>query len=66
MTTILNSIGRDAACAAASALITFVLTATFLESTSVVPGGRSEGWRAVTLQPQHVWIGQPEPAVLVD
>ena len=65
MTTSINSLGRDAACAAASALITFVLTLTFVESTSVVPGSHSEGWH-VALQPQHAWIGQPQPAVLVD
>jgi hypothetical protein len=61
---------RDLACGAAAALITLVLSASFVQSTSVPPGmhaaASSTAHLFIALQPQHAWFGQPEPAVLVD
>ncbi len=57
---------RELACGAAAALITFGLSATFVESTSSPPGLRSWPPVFVQVQPRHAWFGQPEPAVLVD
>ena len=66
MTTMIDNLRRDAACGAAAALITLALSATFVQSTSVVPGAPGRGWHIVAVEPQHAWFGQPEPAVLVD
>jgi len=58
---------RDLACGAAAAVITLILSVSFVQSTSVPPGTRAaSGHVFVALQPEHPWFGQPEPAVLVD
>jgi hypothetical protein len=55
---------RDLTCALGATLITLVLSLTFVHTTSVVPGTpHSAGIPIVEL---HGWVGQPEPAVLVD
>jgi hypothetical protein len=66
MNTFISSVYRDLTCAAAAALITLILSLTFVQSTSVPPGMHTAGNAFVALQPQHAWFGQPEPAVLVD
>ncbi len=66
MTTFIDTLRREVACGAAAALITFVLSLAFVQSTSVAPGVHADGRHIVALQPQHAWFGQPEPAVLVD
>ena len=61
---------RDLACGAAAALITLILSASLVQSTSVPPGmptaGRHMTHVFTALQPRDAWFGQPEPAVLVD
>ncbi|HEV3181500.1 MAG TPA: hypothetical protein VGY90_01675 [Steroidobacteraceae bacterium] len=57
---------RDITCGAAAALITLMLSLTFLQSTSLPPGARAGTSVFLQVQPQHAWFGQPEPAVLVD
>jgi hypothetical protein len=61
---------RDLACGAAAALITLILSASFVQSTSVPPGMHAVGPHTphvfIALQPRDAWFGQPEPAVLVD
>ena len=66
MTTLIDTVRRDVACAAAAAMITLVTSLAFVQSTSVAPGTHAEVRHIVALQPQHAWFGQPEPAVLVD
>jgi hypothetical protein len=56
---------RDLACGAAAALITLILSLTFVQTTSAPPGAHQAAV-FVAIQPQHAWFGQPEPAVLVD
>jgi hypothetical protein len=61
---------RDLACGAGAALITLILSASFVQSTSAPPGFHPVGSHTthvfVALQPRDAWFGQPEPAVLVD
>ncbi|HEY1874977.1 MAG TPA: hypothetical protein VGG67_11285 [Steroidobacteraceae bacterium] len=57
---------RDLTCGAAAALITLMLSLTFVESTAYPPGARAGAVLFMQIQPQHAWFGQPEPAVLVD
>jgi hypothetical protein len=57
---------RDVACGTAAALITVALSLAFVQSTSVPPGARPVQNASLTAPRQHVWFGQPEPAVLVD
>jgi hypothetical protein len=61
---------RDLTCGAAAALITLVLSASFVQSTEVAPGMRAAAGSTahlfIALQPRHAWFGQPKPAVLVD
>ena len=66
MNTLVSTVYRDLACGAAAALITFVLSVTFVQSTSLPPGMHAAGTVFVAVQPEHAWFGQPEPAVLVD
>ena len=66
MTTFASTVYRDVTCAAAAALITFVVSLIFVQSTAVPPGMHAAATRTVAVQPQHAWFGQPEPAVLVD
>jgi hypothetical protein len=69
MNTLLNNSLKAFACGAAALAITAVMSASFVQSTSVV---RNETynptpWTAkLTARPVHSWFGQPEPAVLVD
>jgi hypothetical protein len=56
---------RDVTCGAAAALITLILSLTFVQTTSLPPG-MHQAAVFVAIQPQHAWFGQPEPAVLVD
>jgi hypothetical protein len=55
---------RDLTCALGATLITFILSLTFVQTTSVVPGTPHSA--AITIVELHGWVGQPEPAVLVD
>jgi hypothetical protein len=58
---------RDVTCGAAAAIITLILSFTFVETTSLPPGAAHAGVAVfVAIQPYHAWFGQPEPAVLVD
>jgi hypothetical protein len=66
MNTLVSTLYRDLACGMAAALITLVLSVTFLQSTAVAPGARAAAGLFVPVEPLHAWFGQPEPAVLVD
>jgi hypothetical protein len=66
MTTLLATATRDVTCAAGSVLITLVLSFTFVQSTAAAPRVRVSETPRVTLERLHGWVGQPEPAVLVD
>jgi hypothetical protein len=57
---------RQLTCGGAAALITLVLSVTFVHSTSLPPGAHAGAGVFVQMQPQGAWFGQPEPAVLVD
>jgi hypothetical protein len=57
---------RQLTCGAAAALITLLLSLTFVESTSLPPGAHAGTAVFVQVHPRHAWFGQPEPAVLVD
>jgi hypothetical protein len=65
MNTFVSALYREVTCGAAAILITLVLGAAFVRSTSVAPGQAGSG-RVLALQTTHGWFGQPEPAVLVD
>ena len=66
MNTFTSKIYRELTCGAAAALITLLLSLTFVQSTSLPPGAHD--WPAVfvAVEPHNAWFGQPEPAVLVD
>jgi hypothetical protein len=66
MSTLISALYRDVTCGAAAILITLVLGAAFVQSTSVTPGTPAGTARVLALQTTHGWFGQPEPAVLVD
>jgi len=66
MSTLMSTACRDVTCAAGATLITLLLSMTFVESTAVAPGMRAARAAAHTREPLHGWIGEPEPAVLVD
>jgi hypothetical protein len=66
MTTLIDTVRRDVTCGAAAALITFTLSATFVQSTAMAPGTHADARHGIALPPLHAWFGQPEPAVLVD
>jgi len=57
---------RELTCGAGAALITLLLSVTFVQSTSLPPGTQAGVVMFMPVQPQHPWFGQPEPAVLVD
>ena len=61
-----STLYRDLACGTAAALITLMLSLTFVQSTALPPGARGGTDWFVQVQLQHAWFGQPEPAVLVD
>ena len=66
MDTFTSMVYRQLSCGAAAALITLVLSLTFVQSTALPPGTHSGTDWFVQMQPQHAWFGQPHPAVLVD
>ena len=66
MNTFANALYRDLTCGVAAILITAVLGMGFVASTAVPPGTHAAAARTVSVQPEHAWFGQPEPAVLVD
>jgi len=66
MNPFVSTVYRDVTCAAAAVLITLLLSAAFVQSTSVAPGSRPEARHAFALRSAPGWFGQPEPAVLVD
>jgi hypothetical protein len=66
MNTFVSALYRDVTCGAAAILITLVLGAAFVQSTSLAPGAHAGTARVLALQTTHGWFGQPEPAVLVD
>ena len=66
MNTIKNSL-KTLACGMGALAITAVLSWTFVQSTSAVPGAAASTQMAkLTIQQRHVWFGQSQPAVLVD
>jgi hypothetical protein len=66
MSPFISTVQRDVTCGAGAVLITLILSAAFVESTSVAPGTRPGARHVLALQSAHGWFGQPEPAVLVD
>jgi len=66
MNPLVATLYREVTCGAAAVLITLLLSAAFVHSTSVAPGSRPEGRHVLALQSAPSWFGQPEPAVLVD
>jgi hypothetical protein len=66
MNTLPSILYRDATCGAAAVLITLILSMAFVQSTSLPPGAHAPAAVFVSVEPQHAWFGQPEPAVLVD
>ena len=66
MNPLVSNVYREVTCGAAAVLITLLLSAAFVESTSVAPGSRPQARHVLALQSAPGWFGQPEPAVLVD
>ena len=66
MNTVTTRLCRNVTCGAAAALITLMLSLSFVESTALPPGTRAVGALVFAQQPLHPWFGQPQPAVLVD
>ena len=66
MSTYVSMRYREITCATAAALITLLLSATFVQSTSAPPGAHAWPVVFVQIEPQNARFGQPEPAVLVD
>jgi len=66
MNTFAPTLYRELTCGGAAALITLLLSVTFVQSTSLPPGAHAGAPVFVQMQPYHAWFGQPEPAVLVD
>ncbi len=57
------------ACGAAAAVITLLVSFSFVHSTAVVHNESYSAtpWVAkLSVEPSHAWFGQPQPAVLVD
>ena len=65
MNTRSSTLYRDVTCGAAAALITLMLSLSFIESTAVPPGSHATV-SLIAEQPLQPWFGQPQPAVLVD
>jgi hypothetical protein len=57
---------RHLAAAAAATLITVVLAMSFVQSTALPPGARSETSQTAAQTGMPTWFGQPQPATLVD
>lgn len=70
MDTFLNNGLKTMACGAAALVITLAMSLSFVQSTAEVrntAGVHSTSWMAkLSVEPQHAWFGQPQPAVLVD
>ena len=66
MDTFTSRVLRQCTCGAAAALITLLLSLTFVQSTSLPPGAHAGAAVFGQVDPRHAWFGQPEPAVLVD
>jgi hypothetical protein len=69
MNTLINNGLKALACGTAALAITAVVSLSFVQSTAVVHNTpvTTKPWMAMlTVQPAHVWFGQPQPAVLVD
>ncbi len=69
MNAMINSGLKNVACGAAAALITAVFAMAFVQSTAAAPwsnDGASARVATLSIQPDHAWFGQPQPAVLVD
>jgi hypothetical protein len=65
MNTFVSTLGRDVTCAAAAAVITLIVGATFVDATRQPPGVPAHATTVASVQPP-AWFGQPQPAVLVD
>jgi hypothetical protein len=70
MNALVNNGLKMLSCGAAAAVITLVVSMSFVHSTAVV---HNESYPATThwmaklsVEPSHAWFGQPQPAVLVD
>jgi hypothetical protein len=66
---VLNSGLKAVACGMGALAITAVMSWSFVQSTSVVPGSSAAPtvkMAKLTIQQRHVWFGQSQPAVLVD
>ena len=57
---------RHLTAATAAALITLVIAASFVQSTALPPGARTEATTAAEQSGMPSWFGQPQPATLVD
>ena len=69
MNTFVNKSLKVLACGSAAAAITLVTSLSFIQSTAVVhntPIAATPWMAKLSVQPAHVWFGQPQPAVLVD
>jgi hypothetical protein len=71
MNALINNGLKVLACGAAAVVITALGSAAFLHDTAVVHTDAGyttlAPWVAkLSVQPDHAWFGQPEPAVLVD
>ena len=70
MNTMLNNGLKMVTCGAAALVITLAASYSFVQSTAVVRGNNytPAPWMAMlsTHHPVHFWLGQPQPAVLVD
>jgi hypothetical protein len=63
----LNTSLKAVACGMGALAITAVLSWSFVQSSSEVPGANRMAHMAkLTIQQRHVWFGQSQPAVLVD
>lgn len=69
MNTLVNNGLKALACGTAAVAITLAMSLSFVQSTAVVHNSTptSTSWMAkLSVQPDHAWFGQPQPAVLVD
>ncbi|MFZ1906806.1 MAG: hypothetical protein WAU56_15565 [Steroidobacteraceae bacterium] len=57
---------RHLTAAAAAALITLVITMSFVQSTTLPPGAHSQAVTTAAQTGMPTWFGQPRPATLVD
>jgi hypothetical protein len=57
---------RHLTAAAAAALITLLIAISFVQTTALPPGVRSEASATAAQSGMPTWFGQPQPATLVD